>query len=69
MMLCVGRDPELWFSGGRRQARAKKICGSCPIREECLEHALTNRIEFGVWGALTADERRKLRRKRSRNGS
>ena len=31
-------------------ARAKRICASCPVMEECLEGALTRREPWGVWG-------------------
>lgn len=60
-----GVDPEIFFHvdklhGPRRQAResaAKKICTACPIKTECLEHALAVPEDFGVWGGLTEDER------------
>ena len=35
------------------------ICTICPVREDCLDHALTTRERFGVWGGLTEKERRK----------
>ena len=33
----------------------------CPIRELCLETAMTNNEQFGVWGGLSVYERRKLK--------
>ena len=45
---------------------AKAICAVCPVREACLEHAITVREKFGVWGGLTARERRRLIRRRRR---
>ncbi len=42
---------------------AKKICAGCPVKEQCLEYGLTH-VEYGVWGGLTANERRTLNRKR-----
>lgn len=69
---CLSADPELFFPNGltgmhaRQAKQAKQICGSCPVREECLEFALASRQDFGVWGGLTEDERRSLRRSRQR---
>jgi WhiB family redox-sensing transcriptional regulator len=40
---------------------AKKICGRCDVRAQCLEFALVNNEQFGVWGGLTQRERRRLR--------
>jgi WhiB family redox-sensing transcriptional regulator len=31
-------------------ARAKAICALCPVRDLCLEGALTRREPWGVWG-------------------
>ncbi|WP_328303570.1 WhiB family transcriptional regulator [Streptomyces sp. NBC_00435] len=45
-----------------RDAAAKLVCAGCPVREACLEHALRTREPFGVWGGLTEEERRALRR-------
>ncbi len=27
-----------------------RICAECPVRQSCLEYALANRIDHGVWG-------------------
>lgn len=43
--------------------RAKKICRTCPVIEECLEYAIRHN-EDGVWGGTTKRERRALKRKR-----
>jgi len=37
---------------------AKRICEQCSVRQLCLEYSLTNEERFGVWGGLTARERR-----------
>ena len=51
----------------RRQAKA--ICASCPVRDECLDTAMANREEHGVWGGLDETERRTLRNRRRKAGS
>ncbi len=49
---------------GARQRDARRFCFVCPVRTECLAHALDQRIEFGVWGGMTERERRALLRAR-----
>ena len=39
-------------------ARARAICRGCPVRDNCLEEALTQQEPFGIWGGLTPMERR-----------
>lgn len=45
---------------------AKDRCRGCPVIDRCLEYALDNNEPYGVWGGLTADERRALLRQRMR---
>ena len=61
---CRTVDPEELFVTGAAQNRAKAVCQGCPVRTECLSHALDNRVEFGVWGGMTERERRALLRHR-----
>lgn len=62
---CRERDPEQFFVRGAVQCRrAIRICDRCEVREECLGYALTNGIEFGVWGGTTERQRRRLARER-----
>lgn len=44
-----------------REAAAKRLCQSCPVRAECATHALTVGEEYGVWGGFTETERVLLR--------
>lgn len=41
-----------------REHRAKTVCASCPVRVQCLQHAVACDERYGVWGGLTHDERR-----------
>lgn len=62
---CRGEDPELWFPLTHATAQirvAKDICVDCPVQSECLEWAIATGQDFGIWGGLTSDERRVLRR-------
>lgn len=62
---CAGTDPEAFFPGRGRVAKAaRRVCAACPVRRECLEHALASGERFGVWGGLSERERREARRRR-----
>lgn len=39
---------------------AKAICAQCAVVEPCLQFALENNEKFGVFGGMTAEERRRL---------
>jgi WhiB family redox-sensing transcriptional regulator len=62
---CRDVDPDLFFAaeserGLRKHARellAKSLCGTCPVRRECREHALVVGEMYGVWGGTTEEER------------
>lgn len=70
---CKEMDPGLFFpSDGIGVQVAQHICAECTVRASCLEYALVNRIDNGVWGGTSERERRRLLRKRmptSRSGS
>lgn len=46
----------------REEAIALAVCAACPVRVECLGHALATNERFGVWGGTTEKERRSLAR-------
>ena len=60
---CVGApDPNLWYpERGQSSEPAKRICARCPVREKCPAWALEHET-FGVWGGLTPNERKRLRK-------
>lgn len=65
--LCAEVGPwlELWFpEPGESPEPAKAICRRCPVRTECLDQALRNGKQHGVWGGLSENERKVLRRQR-----
>ncbi len=69
---CRTEDPDLFFPIGstgpavEQADEAKQVCMTCSVREECLEYALASNQDAGIWGGLTEDERRTLRRARQR---
>lgn len=68
----MDEDPELFFPIGNtgpailQIEEAKAVCRRCHVREQCLEWALEAGQDHGVWGALSEDERRALKRKNAR---
>lgn len=70
--ICRTEDPELFFPSGHEGgwkeviADAKSVCLRCPVAEHCLQYALDNNIEYGVWGGLSEKERRALKRRQAR---
>ena len=61
--LCAQTDPEAFFpEKGGSTREAKRVCGSCEVRAECLGYALEHDERFGIWGGLSERERRRLKR-------
>lgn len=69
---CIGEDPELFFPVGttgpalEQVEQAKAVCRRCSVADHCLEWALETNQDAGVWGGMSEDERRSLRRSRQR---
>jgi WhiB family redox-sensing transcriptional regulator len=62
---CRGVAPTEFFpSDGSGVERALRVCATCPVRAECLEYALEQRIEHGVWGGASERERRRILKRR-----
>ena len=63
--LCAHLPPSTFFpSDGAGVELARKICATCPVKGLCLEHALVNRMDHGVWGGCSERERRRILRVR-----
>ena len=61
--LCAQTDPEAFFpEKGGSTREAKRVCGGCEVRAECLGYALEHDERFGIWGGLSERERRRLKR-------
>ena len=67
--LCRDTDPELFFPIGTtgqallQISEAKNVCCECTVKRECLEFAIETNQDCGIWGGLSEDERRDVRRK------
>jgi WhiB family redox-sensing transcriptional regulator len=62
---CKDEPPSLFFpNDGVGVEIARQLCATCPVKEPCLEYALRNRIDHGVWGGTSERERRRILRQR-----
>jgi len=65
---CRDVDPELFFPVGTTGPallqidEAKAVCRTCNVTDECLSWAIESGQDSGVWGGLSEDERRAVRR-------
>ena len=68
-------DPDLFFpigdTGLRKEEvrQARQVCWACPCIRQCLQYALDAEIPDGIFGGLTAEERRKILRGRQKVGA
>jgi WhiB family redox-sensing transcriptional regulator len=66
---CRDEDSELFFPIGTsgpallQVEQAKAVCRRCPATEECLQWALDTGQDAGVWGGMSEEERRTLKRR------
>ncbi len=66
---CRDMDPDLFMPGDGHQAaaaHAKTLCEGCPVKERCLNTALSHLLveDVGIWGGTTVEERITIRRER-----
>ncbi|WP_413804295.1 WhiB family transcriptional regulator [Streptomyces sp. OE57] len=73
--VCGGEEPDLFFPVGNtgpallQIEEAKAVCRRCPVMETCLQWALDTNQHYGVWGGMSEDERRALKRRAARKGT
>jgi len=69
---CLDEDPGLFFSVGNTDPapvqieRARVVCLRCEVVETCLEWAIESGQDTGVWGGLSSEQRRNLKRRIAR---
>lgn len=62
---CHSADPELFFSESQEViAKAKALCGACPMKAKCLTGALSRAEPAGVWGGELFDNGQVIQAKR-----
>ncbi len=62
---CSGEGSDIFFpENGAGVNKAREYCVKCSVRRECLEYALLNRIEEGVWGGASQRQRANILRER-----
>jgi WhiB family transcriptional regulator, redox-sensing transcriptional regulator len=62
---CRRESPDVFFhpdsergpSRRNRDNAAKAVCLTCPVLQNCREHALQVHEPYGVWGGMTEHER------------
>jgi WhiB family transcriptional regulator, redox-sensing transcriptional regulator len=62
---CKDLSPAIFFpSDGVGVQSAQRICAECPVSDACLQYALEERVDHGVWGGKSERERRRILRRR-----
>lgn len=51
--------PKDWFFKRRYEVIGKIICNRCPVKSECLEFAVREHMEAGLWGGVGERERKR----------
>lgn len=58
---CADVDSKIFFSAKHKdRALALSLCNSCPVKDECLEFAINNECDYGIFGGLFPEERKAL---------
>jgi WhiB family redox-sensing transcriptional regulator len=60
--LCNQTDPEAFYpeKDGDNGRAARRVCAACPVRDTCLEDALEREEPHGIWGGMSAQQRRAI---------
>jgi WhiB family transcriptional regulator, redox-sensing transcriptional regulator len=60
---CRDTDPDSWFPNAmnaRAIAAQVRICRSCPVMTTCLNWAIDNGLDYGIFGGMVPKERRRI---------
>jgi len=67
---CRELSPELFFpTNSTGVAAARRVCAACDVATACLEFALAEHLEHGIWGGTSERERRRILRTRRAQGT
>lgn len=74
---CANTDPSKYYkeddtetltpSDRREIKEIKELCSTCEHLSDCAEWGI-EKESFGIWGGMTVDERKRIRRRRRRSG-
>jgi WhiB family redox-sensing transcriptional regulator len=57
-------EDSVWPSERRLMvAAAKAVCNRCPLQDMCADYGIMTNEDWGIWGGLTPEDRKQLRRK------
>lgn len=63
---CADMPCDMFFpSDGAGVVRAQRVCAKCPVIVQCLEYALKNQVDHGVWGGCSERKRRRILKARA----
>ena len=63
---CRGMSPAQFFPSDSTGVEvAQRICAECPVTQECLDYALANRVDNGIWGGASERRRRLILRRKT----
>ena len=67
---CIGHTDKFYPDRGDPDGggEAKAICRECPHRVRCLEYAIDNKEEHGIWGGMSRRQRQRIARDRRAMG-
>ena len=61
--LCSQTDPEIFYPETTGDALyARRVCVTCPVRQQCLNYAMETEDLYGIWGGTTRDDRRRIKK-------
>jgi WhiB family redox-sensing transcriptional regulator len=75
---CATADPRVFFpedadgnpvEDGPEADTARRICAQCPLRDQCLQWALSVGVPAGIWGGHSTRERDGIRGLSDRRGA
>jgi WhiB family redox-sensing transcriptional regulator len=67
---CRDLPPATFFpTNSAGVAAARRVCASCDVAGECLEYALGEHLDHGIWGGTSERERHRILRARRTQGT
>jgi WhiB family redox-sensing transcriptional regulator len=70
--LCREVGWDLFFSeeaGSEAYSKATKVCKLCRVRPECLDYAIANDEQYGIWGGHGLRSRRRIAQQREEDAA